>query len=74
MPAARGWLGRRRRDLCGSEVATPVRAPVRTFDAIHRASALRIDADQLLAYDSRLLAAATEHGVTVASPRPGSAS
>jgi predicted nucleic acid-binding protein len=45
-----------------------VRASVRTLDAIHLASALRIEPDELLAYDRRLLAAATEHGLQVASP------
>ena len=43
-------------------------ATVRTLDAIHLASALRIEADELLAYDHRLLEAAVEHGLTVASP------
>lgn len=43
-------------------------AAVRTLDAIHLASALRVEADELLAYDRRLLAAATEHGVNTVSP------
>ncbi len=43
---------------------------VRTLDAIHLASALRIEADELLAYDHRLLAAAAEHGMTAVSPGP----
>ena len=43
-------------------------AAVRTLDAIHLASALRIEADELLAYDRRLLAAAGEHGLTAVSP------
>jgi uncharacterized protein len=43
-------------------------AAVRTLDAIHLATALRIEADELLAYDRRLLAAATEHGLTAVSP------
>jgi hypothetical protein len=43
-------------------------ATVRTLGAIHLASALRIEADELLAYDRRLLAAAAERGLTVASP------
>jgi hypothetical protein len=43
-------------------------AAVGTLDAIHLASALRLEPDELLAYDRRLLAAATEHGLTVASP------
>jgi len=47
-------------------------ATVRTLDAIHLATALRIEADELLAYDRRLLAAAAEHGLTVASPGPDS--
>jgi uncharacterized protein len=43
-------------------------AAVRTLDAIHLATALRIEADELLAYDRKLLAAATEHGLRVVSP------
>jgi predicted nucleic acid-binding protein len=43
-------------------------AAVRTLDAIHLASALRIEADELLAYDRRLMEAATQHGIPVASP------
>jgi predicted nucleic acid-binding protein len=43
-------------------------AAVRTLDAIHLASALRIEADELLAYDHRLLAAAAETGMVIASP------
>jgi predicted nucleic acid-binding protein len=41
---------------------------VRTLDALHLASALRIEADELLAYDQRLVAAATERGLAVTSP------
>lgn len=43
-------------------------ASVRTLDAIHLASALRVDPDELLAYDRRLAVAATEHGLKVLSP------
>ncbi len=43
---------------------------VRTLDAIHLASALRIEPDEFLAYDRRLLAAAAEHGLSIASPSP----
>lgn len=43
-------------------------AKVRTLDAIHLASALRIEADELLAYDRRLLAAGAEKGLEVVSP------
>jgi predicted nucleic acid-binding protein len=41
---------------------------VRTLDAIHLASALRIEPDELVAYDRRLVAAAAEHGLAVSSP------
>lgn len=41
---------------------------VKTLDAIHLASALRIGADELLAYDRRLAAAGAERGLAVASP------
>lgn len=45
-------------------------ASVRSLDAIHLASALRVEADELLAYDRLLLAAAREHGLATASPSP----
>lgn len=45
-------------------------AAVRTLDAIHLASALRIEADELVAYDRRLVAAAAGHGLAVARPVP----
>jgi uncharacterized protein len=41
---------------------------VRTLDAIHLASALRIAADELVAYDRRLLGAAAERGLAIPSP------
>jgi uncharacterized protein len=44
---------------------------VRTLDAIHLATALHIDADELVAYDRRLLEAAARHGLRVASPGLG---
>ncbi len=43
-------------------------ASVRTLDAIHLASALRIEADELLAYDRRLLAAAGTQGLAAVTP------
>jgi len=46
-------------------------ATVRTLDAIHLASALRIEADELVAYDRRLLGAAAERGLTLSSPGAG---
>jgi predicted nucleic acid-binding protein len=41
---------------------------VRTLDAIHLATALYIDADELVAYDRRLLDAAGAQGLQVAAP------
>jgi predicted nucleic acid-binding protein len=41
---------------------------VTTLDAIHLASALRIEADELVAYDRRLVAAAAGQGLAVATP------
>lgn len=45
-------------------------SPLRTLDAIHLASALRIRASltTMLAYDKRLLAAARAHGLPTDSP------
>jgi predicted nucleic acid-binding protein len=43
-------------------------ASIRTLDAIHLASALRIEADEVLVYDRRLAAAADGLGLSVASP------
>ncbi len=44
---------------------------VRSLDAIHLASAISVRPDELVAYDRRLLAAAAEHGLAVASPGAG---
>jgi len=41
---------------------------VRTLDAIHLASALRIEPDEVVAYDRRLAKAAAERGLAVATP------
>jgi predicted nucleic acid-binding protein len=41
---------------------------VRTLDAIHLASALRIGPDEILTYDRRLATAAGEHRLVVVSP------
>ena len=41
---------------------------VRTLDAIHLASAVRVGADELVAYDRRLAVAAVDQGLAVASP------
>jgi uncharacterized protein len=41
---------------------------LRTLDAIHLASALHVQADELVAYDKQLLGAAAEHDLRTASP------
>jgi uncharacterized protein len=41
---------------------------IRTLDAIHLASAMRVEADEFLVYDRRLGAAAAELGLEVVSP------
>lgn len=41
---------------------------LRSLDALHLATALRVDADALLAYDARLLDAARSVGLSVVSP------
>ncbi len=41
---------------------------VRTLDAIHLATAVYVDADELVAYDRRLLQAAETRGLRVAAP------
>jgi uncharacterized protein len=43
-------------------------ADIRSLDAIHLATAIRVDPDELIAYDRRLLDAAAERGLPVASP------
>jgi predicted nucleic acid-binding protein len=43
-------------------------ASLHTLDAIHLASALRVEADELVAYDLRLLEAARGQGMRVVSP------
>jgi len=41
---------------------------LRSLDAIHLATALAVEPDELVAYDRRLLEAAAEAGLSVASP------
>ena len=43
---------------------------VRTLDAIHLASAQRVNPDEMLVYDVRLADAASRAGFSVASPVP----
>jgi hypothetical protein len=55
------------RDLL--EHAATVGPPrLRTLDAIHLATALQVQPDELVAYDRRLLDAAAAAGLSVASP------
>ncbi len=50
-------------------LARRVQPPVlRSLDAIHLASALLLDADQIMTYDDRLAAACVDNGLVVASP------
>ena len=44
-------------------------ADLRSLDALHLAGALSVDAVAILTYDSRLAAAAREHGLTVIAPQ-----
>jgi len=48
--------------------AALARPPLRAFDAIHLASALLVDADEMLVYDRRLAAAAQAEGLAVVAP------
>ena len=41
---------------------------VRTLDAIHLSTALYIEADEIVTYDRRLLAAAEAQGITAVAP------
>jgi predicted nucleic acid-binding protein len=42
---------------------------LRSLDAIHLATALAVEPDELIAYDQRLLDAAADAGLTTVSPR-----
>jgi predicted nucleic acid-binding protein len=56
-------------DRVRGSAATLASRKVRTLDAIHLATALYIDADELVAYDRRLLDAAEAQGLSTVSPR-----
>ncbi len=43
-------------------------AQLRSLDAIHLASAILLDADQVITYDDRLAAACVENGLVVSAP------
>jgi len=51
-----------------ARAAQPLPTALGTLDAIHLASALRVEADELVAYDARLLEAAREQGMRALSP------
>ncbi|GGH35979.1 type II toxin-antitoxin system VapC family toxin [Microbacterium album] len=53
----------------GDLLAAGTHAPLRSNDAIHLATALRIGADELITYDSELAGAARAAGLRVSSPR-----
>jgi len=55
-------------DLVLRKAAGLASREVRSLDAVHLATALYIDADELVAYDGRLLAAAKENGLEVVAP------
>jgi predicted nucleic acid-binding protein len=57
-------------DLARSDLMYAAALPgrLRSADAIHLASAIRLQADLLVAYDSALLAAAVDAGLNVLSP------
>ena len=60
-------VGRATSRLAVVEASRAARMP-RTRDAIHLASGLYIDGDELVAYDRRLLDAAEAQGLQVAAP------
>lgn len=52
----------------GDLLAAGTHAPLRSNDAIHLATALRVGADEVLTYDNELLAAAKRAGLRVLAP------
>ena len=61
-------------DLARSDLmyASALPGGLRSADAIHLASAIRLQADLLVAYDAELLSAAVDAGLNVLSPGAGS--
>ncbi|MEV8149219.1 type II toxin-antitoxin system VapC family toxin [Arthrobacter sp. NPDC080073] len=57
-------------DIARSDLMYAAALPgrLRSADAIHLATAIRLQADLMIAYDGELLAAAVDAGVTVLSP------
>lgn len=52
----------------GDLLAAGTHAPLRSIDAIHLATALRVGADEVLTYDNELSAAAKRAGLRVLAP------
>jgi len=52
----------------GDLLAAGTHAPLRSNDAIHLATALRIGADEIVTYDGELARAATSAGIRVVAP------
>lgn len=52
----------------GDLLAAGTHAPLRTNDAIHLATALRIGADEIVTYDGELARAAASAGIQVVAP------
>jgi predicted nucleic acid-binding protein len=52
----------------GDLLAAGTHAPLRSNDAIHLATALRIGVDEIVTYDAELARAATEAGIRVVTP------
>lgn len=52
----------------GDLLAAGTHAPLRSNDAIHLATALRIGADEIVTYDGELARAATSAGIRVLAP------
>ena len=52
----------------GDLLAAGTHAPLRSNDAIHLATALRIGADEIVTYDDELARAATTAGIRVLAP------
>ncbi|ODT11554.1 MAG: pilus assembly protein [Microbacterium sp. SCN 70-18] len=53
----------------GDLLSAGTHAPLRSNDAIHLATALRIGADEVVTYDAELSTAATAAGLSVIAPR-----
>ncbi|MDN4463164.1 type II toxin-antitoxin system VapC family toxin [Microbacterium aurantiacum] len=53
----------------GDLLSAGTHAPLRSNDAIHLATALRIGADEVVTYDPELSTAATAAGLSVIAPR-----